>query len=300
MSYRKRRVLGSIVLLIFFSAGGVGEAWPQSPAALKHFQRGLACYRRGDFMAAIEEFSRAIQINSNLPARGDKDNRSLLTQREAVSDGDLEPILIADSFNARAYHNRGVARRAIGDLDGAIDDFTRSIRMAPDMAQVYINRGNAYQLKGEFGLAIADYNRAIAVEPGSASAYNNRGLARRNQGHLQEALADFDKAIDLKPDSAEAYNNRGAARYESGNLTGAMEDFNAAIRINPLFGAAYCNRGLVKRDQGNVEGALVDFDQAIRLDPRHALAYVNRGAGALYVRPRGGSRERFPDGASVG
>src|ERR1035438_2183057 len=56
------------------------------------------------------------------------------------------------------------------------------------------NHGNARRAKGNLDGAIADYNRAIELNPKFAYAYNNRGLAKRAKGDLDSAFADFNKA----------------------------------------------------------------------------------------------------------
>jgi Tfp pilus assembly protein PilF len=50
---------------------------------------------------------------------------------------------------AIAYTNRGVAFRNRGGLRRALADLNRAVEIAPDQAPVYANRGLVYQLKGE-------------------------------------------------------------------------------------------------------------------------------------------------------
>jgi tetratricopeptide (TPR) repeat protein len=59
-------------------------------------------------------------------------------------------------------------------LDEAIEDFTATIRLAPQFADAYAQRGLAYFNRGDFDRAAADFERAkelgVEVEqpPGSA------------------------------------------------------------------------------------------------------------------------------------
>ncbi len=46
-------------------------------------------------------------------------------------------MIMSDSKDAPAYNNRGNARRAKGDLDGAIADFTEALRLDPSLASVW-------------------------------------------------------------------------------------------------------------------------------------------------------------------
>ena len=119
---------------------------------------------------------------------------------------------------ADAYNNRGIAKKAKGDLDGAIADYTKAIELKPDDADAYINRGDAKKAKGDLDGAIADYTKAIELKPDDAEAYVNRGDAKKAKGDLDGAIADYTKAIELKPDDAEAYVNRGIAKADQRRL----------------------------------------------------------------------------------
>ncbi len=110
---------------------------------------------------------------------------------------------------AEAFNNRGIARYAKGDLEGALQDYSEAIRLKPDYAIAFNNRGAARFATGDFETALQDYNEAIRLKPDYADAFHNRGLARRAKGDLEGALQDYDQAIRLKPDYAEAFNNRG-------------------------------------------------------------------------------------------
>ena len=120
------------------------------------------------------------------------------------------------------YFYRGNACLFRGDFDQAVADYTESIELRDDHAEVYNNRGNAYRHKGAYEKAIADYNRAIELKPGFADAYNNRGVAYYDQGDYNQAIADYSEAVELKRDYAAAYNN-------CGNAYTALRDYNRAI-----------------------------------------------------------------------
>jgi len=178
---------------------------------------------------------------------------------------------------AAAYGNRGIAKQARGDLTGALADFDRAIELKPGCAEAYYNRGSVKRARADLAGALADYDRAIELKPGFAEAYSNRGLAKQDRGDRAGAVADYDRAIELKPGSAEAYNSRGTAKWERGDLTGALADFGRAIELKPDYANAYVNRGQGKQARSDLTGALADFDRAIELKPDLAEAYGARG-----------------------
>jgi tetratricopeptide (TPR) repeat protein len=138
-----------------------------------------------------------------------------------------------------AYNNSGFARKANGDLDGAITDYTKAIESDPRYALAYYNRGVARHDKGDLDGAIADYTKAIEIDPRDASAYNNRGFTRKAKGDIDGAIADYTRAIEIAPGDALAYNNRGFARKANGDLDGAIADYTRAIEIAPRKASAY-------------------------------------------------------------
>ena len=71
----------------------------------------------------------------------------------------------SNQTSLRHYNNRGLARQAKGDLDGALDDYNEAIRLKPDEADVYYNRGITRKAKGDMDGALDDYNEAIRLKP---------------------------------------------------------------------------------------------------------------------------------------
>ena len=102
---------------------------------------------------------------------------------------------------AVAYFNRANALDDNGDHDGAIADYTASIKLKPDNADTYFNRGFSYEAKKDYDNAIADYARVIALDPNYAKAYYSRARVYQSKGDLKQALAGYEEAAKLAPDN---------------------------------------------------------------------------------------------------
>ncbi|MCA2629686.1 MAG: tetratricopeptide repeat protein [Microcystis sp.] len=76
-------------------------------------------------------------------------------------------------------------------------DYNQAIKIKPDFADAYNNRGIAKKNLGDKQGAIADYNQAIKIKPDYAHAYRNRGFAKKNLGDYQGAIADYNQAAQL-------------------------------------------------------------------------------------------------------
>jgi tetratricopeptide (TPR) repeat protein len=175
-----------------------------------------------------------------------------------------EAILLKPDY-AYAFNNRGIAHKANGDLDGALQDYNEAIRLKPDYATSFYNRGNARKTKGDLDGALQDYNVAIRLKPDYADALYNRGIARKAKGDLDGALQDYNEAIRLKPDYADAFYSRGIARKAKGDLDGALQDYNEAIRLRPDYADAFYNRAGLCKAQGDRQNAASDYQRYLDL-----------------------------------
>ena len=111
----------------------------------------------------------------------------------------------------------------------------------------YCNRGRVFALKGDVEKAMADYDRAIRLDPKFAIAYNNRGDALMTRGDIDKAIADFSTAIKHDPQNVHAYGNRGWAHQRKRDFARALADYGSAIELAPNDLLGYINRGNVYR-----------------------------------------------------
>src|SRR2546428_403257 len=123
--------------------------------------------------------------------------------------------------SAAALATRGVARARLGDLDGAIDDYTRALDLAPGDGDILFDRGNAWAAKGEYHRAMADFRRAAEADPRRAQAlFRNAAIELQREPNVTAAP---------RPRDAGALGSRALTRELQGDHAGALEDLRAAI-----------------------------------------------------------------------
>lgn len=199
-------------------------------------------------------------------------------QREA----NVQAPVTQDCLSAQEYFERGLQSQNSGDIQDAIESYTRAINLKPDYSWALNNRAMLrHERIGDYHDALVDYNRAIDSDPSYALAYYNRAVLKKNYfKDYRSALADYNRAIDHDPNDAITYYKRGVLRqHQLNDFSGALDDYNRAIKLNGRYAFAYMNRGVVKKKLlRDYTGALVDFNHAIMLDPKYVKALLNRAS----------------------
>jgi superkiller protein 3 len=97
-----------------------------------------------------------------------------------------------------------------GDADSlkrAVEEYTQSLKDAPDSAEGYNGLGLALQKQGQIDPAIDALKHAVALSPKYADAYNNLGVVYQIKGDLAQATASYRKALEADPNNANAKQN---------------------------------------------------------------------------------------------
>lgn len=190
---------------------------------------------------------------------------------------DYSKAIKVNSKHAKAYYNRANSYVKQGKLSQAIEDYQKAVEINPQYTEAYYNMGNTYEKQGNLPQAIASYSRALETNPKYSAAYCNRGNVYQAQGNLQQALDDYNKAIEINPNFAGVYSNRGNVYQAQGQSDKAIADYNKAIELSPQFAGFYANRGNIYQNQGNLQKAVEDYNSAVERDPKDSQSFYNRG-----------------------
>jgi tetratricopeptide (TPR) repeat protein len=243
--------------------------------------RGIFWREKGERDRAIADFNEALRLTPNDSDVYNNRGIIWIDMGEvdrAFSDFN-ESVLHAPQTvdSAIFYENRGdVWREQKREFDRAIVDYSNAIRLDPKDSKAYLNRGIAWKELGQFDRAIADYTVAIRLSPKSENAYANRGESWRLKGDLDRALADQDRAVALNTKGYNAYVVRGDTRRYKGDFADAIADYQRALEISPGAVTALTGLGLTFEKMGDLTNARVKFEQACasgRVDPRFIILF---------------------------
>ena len=178
--------------------------------ASEHFNTAVSHNASGNYLAAVEECNRALNLNPQM---------------------------------ASAYHIRGVAYANDGETDSAIKDFNRALELIPRAIGALCNRGIAYNKKGDYDRAVEDFDRAIELNPNFAPAYSGRGGSYISKCDYDRAIEDFNRAIELDSNYAPAHAGLGISYSNKSDYDRAVENYDRAIELAPDRASYYCNLG---------------------------------------------------------
>jgi tetratricopeptide (TPR) repeat protein len=238
---------------------------------------GLACYQLGQYERALTHYGRAMELRPN--DSGSQISHAVVNYtlgRNAQALQDLDRVLREDE-HPWAYFYRGLIRSQLGQDDGALEDFTQSLQLEPELVPAYHYRGLVHAGAGEYDRALEDQNAVLALDDAHAGAYTARGVALAALGRTQQAMSDLDRGCALSPQRDRAFYLRGRVWNQLDNHDKALADFTRAIELSPESALAYKSRGDTYLVLDDHRRAIADYGQFVRLRPGTADGYFARG-----------------------
>ena len=140
-------------------------------------------------------------------------------------------------------------------------------------AQHYFHKGYQAQMQGDLDAAIEYYTRSIEIMP-TAEAHTFRGWALSSKGDYEQAILECKRAIEVDPDFGNPYNDIGAYLIELGRHEEAIPWLQKAMTANRYeprhFPHFNLSRVYVK--QGKIQEAIAEIKTALELEPGYVLA----------------------------
>lgn len=155
------------------------------------------------------------------------------------------------------YLERGILLGELGDLEGEMEAYRKSISLDPRLAPARANLGEALRrramgLLGEgrgspspdvsrkatelMDEAIDELKAAIAFDGELWEAHFNLGLAYAAQGLVDLTILEFREAVRIKPDSGELRRSLALALLTQGRLQEAKEEARKAEELGVQVG----------------------------------------------------------------
>jgi tetratricopeptide (TPR) repeat protein len=256
--------------------------------------RGITLGVGGNYRAAIDELSRAVEENpDHVVARASlgvafhrlgEDERALSCYEAALK---IDPIYAeAHYFRANILYSQGNVREAIAG-------YTVALGLKPELIEAHQRPGPEDRLTdyspspaemvwiAKPAHRILDLNKALETDPGQADLLKARAAEYYRLRNYIQAIADYSSSLEIGPQDATVLHLRGLAYEQIGQLDRALADYQQAVAINPQLSDVYINRGVMFAKMGHLRQSIDSLAEAIRLAPGNPDGYFNRGTAYL-------------------
>jgi protein O-GlcNAc transferase len=217
-----------------------GLAGDESRATIKAFvdfafDRGRACYDRGDYAGAEALLDIVVALDeTRVEAIYYAGVVATRTNRIQLA-FDLFRIAVArDPDNAVYVSCLGTVVGMLGDHAAALALQEKAVALAPDLALAHHNMSDALRYCSRYGDAVQHAREAIRLQPNLTGAYVNLGLNLQSLGQLPEAIDAYDRALELEPTNLDARSNQLMAKLYCEQVS--AEEYLADART---FGAVF-------------------------------------------------------------
>jgi len=180
----------------------------------------------------------------------------------------------------------GSALQGAGQLQKAIEQYERTLRISPNCAEaplVHYNLGVALMRQGKLEEAIGHYEETVRTMPDNAEAHNNLGSALFQLGRMQEAVMHYEQALRIRPEYAEAHNNLGMVLARLGKSQEAINHWEQALRIKPDYAEPHFNLAVISEKMGRKPEAIEHYKQGLKFRPDFTAA--SNALARLEARP---------------
>ena len=197
-----------------------------STLAQNALAQGADMYTKGNYSGAIQQFKRAIALDSS-------------TQ---------DTVVKAENLLATVYIKQGKTQ-------DAIKAYQSSIAMYPTDDTAHLNLGNIYFNQQDYGKAEAEYKAAYRNNPSNSTNLFSLGQVYLSTGRYREAENAFKNVIKMTPAEYGGYYALGQTYSKEGRTQDAIDQFQKVISLNKDFYNVHVDLGSAYADLGQMDKA---------------------------------------------
>lgn len=154
----------------------------RSDQPVYYLSLGNAYFALHKYDEAIDAYSRGLDVDPDMKEARKNMEITLARQRAAGNSG-----FMPSSKEAASHYDKGVTLYDQGDLDAAVQEFRKAIRIDPKFAEAHCNLGLALKDQDKTDEAISEYRVALRLKPDLAEAHNNLAVALYSKAEYAEA-----------------------------------------------------------------------------------------------------------------
>lgn len=242
-------------------------------------------------------FMKARSMYMNNPPAGPGSRRIGTTRydnlfnRLFTGGGDAAGTLIFENDPAGASYQEGMRLYKLGQIDEAIVEMEKAVKIKPDAPGILYNLGVMYTQKEDYSKAVEVLQKSVeSIEATGFTGLNlavysdsymgaltNLGLVYMRIGMYSEAVKVLNKATRFKPEDIDANCDLVNAYYMMGDMEKATEQMRKCLKLDPDSPELNNFAGLMYYRRGLYEAALEAFQKAVKLFPEEKQYSYNLG-----------------------
>jgi TolB-like protein/Tfp pilus assembly protein PilF len=276
----------------------IAKAPTANPEAYELYLKGRFFWNKrsgADLRKAIEYFNQAIALDPKfaLAYAGLADSYMLLPNydfggtpvRESIAPARIaiEKALELDDSLAEAYASRGLLDTVELQLERAIIDFARAIKLKPNYATAHHWLMLGQLALGRFDPAMVEAKRALELDPLSVIINADASWMYACAHQFDEAEKRARKTLEIDPRFFLAHYYLGAILQLQGHLKEAIPEFQKSVELNndaysiAMLGQAYARNG--QKDEAEKILARLKEEAKSRYVSPYAWALLYAGLG---------------------
>jgi len=187
----------------------------------------------------------------------------------------------AKGFEKSLYYQRGLLRTALGNHQGAYEDFSRLLCLGlppKDQAGIYGRRSSAALELDNVQGAMEDIDAARTVYPEWDIYFAKLGKIQMKQGNFEDAIKSFNTYIKGGKANPAAYIERGDCYWELKKFDKAAQDYRKIHDANPGYDSIWPRLIHIYSKNRQYEDLITVLDNIIERYPRGNFLYLRANA----------------------
>ena len=236
---------------------------------------GIACYKKGDHLRAVEYFKKALEENAS-----DSEAIQLMGLSYYLAGRPSEAIPLIEkvqtwypSANVDAAYILGICYIQTKDYPQARKAFAKMFDVSPDSAASYLFTARMLLRQGFEPVAEEDVKKAIALDPKLPLAHHLLGEIYLFQSKIPESIAEFQKELEINPGYAGAYYKLADAYSRIQKFEDAERLLQRSIWLDATSTGPYILLGKVLAKKGETELAVRALQRALAMDPNNPIPH---------------------------
>ncbi len=237
----------------------------KSPQANTLNQQGEDLFVKGDIEGALNAFTKAIEVNSDLAA---------------------------------PHNNLGVLFWQKGQIENAVKHFVKALEIDPLNRITILNCADVFKILQRFEDARQIYSSYLKRNPDDKEIKSallqlpqehnaSQEICRQTEKNRPDAQHPSAEATDCpsKSTQAKTLNQQGEYLFVINDLEGALNAFTRAIEIDSDFALPHNNLGVLFWKKDQIKNAVKHFIKALEIDPlnRDTISNCNEALESLQI-----------------